>query len=104
MANVLLGPILWVFCLFLGVTLDSPETSFAKTPFSWPLIVSKIIPTDFQVEIFLIFCQKRIYFIDIVGLFWTRTRANLRDLNLAKHTRGGKPEAGPPKVDISQLR
>ena len=37
-------------------------------------------------------------------LFCTRTRANLPDLNLAKHRWGGKAEAGPPKVDNAQLR
>ena len=30
----------WYFCSFLGVTLDAAETPFAKTPFSWFLVVS----------------------------------------------------------------
>ena len=33
--HVLLGPILWIFFVFLTVTLDSAETPFAKTHFSW---------------------------------------------------------------------
>ena len=35
--NLLPGPMLWVFFVSLSVTLDSSETPFAKTPFSWLL-------------------------------------------------------------------
>ena len=43
MPNVLLGQYPGYFFVSLGVTLDSVETPFAKTPFSWFLTLGKRI-------------------------------------------------------------